>query len=154
MTIAQYISLHKFIYSAYFLVVSPFLEEHEVGETCEKWSQKTRVLQKLWNTRPHAIGHGACEKLCNLLYLTHSVNAKEKKNSPSATAVDDVILGTNLFGQKSFSHDNDFSVKVQVAISTFWLRRLTFWLPKHSYSLMIKNNFICLVVKLDIFELV
>lgn len=140
--------MHKFIYNAYFLVVSPFLEEHEVGETCEKWSQKTRVLQKLWNTRPHTIGHGPCEKLCNLLHLTHSVNAKEKKkNSPSATAVDDVILGTNLFGQKSFSHDNDFRVKVQVYISTFWL-------PKHNYSLMIKNNFICLMVELDIFELV
>lgn len=77
-----------------------------------------------------------------------------KKNSPSATAVDDVILGTNLFRQKSFSHDYDFSVKVQVYISTFWLRRLTFWLPKHNYTLMIKNNFICLMVKLDIFELV
>lgn len=72
---------------------------------------------------------------------------KKKKNSPSATAVDDVILGTNLFGQKSFSHDNDFRVKVQVYISTFWL-------PKHNYSLMIKNNFICLMVELDIFELV
>lgn len=33
------------------LVLLPPLEDHEVGKTCENWSQKTRVLQKLLETK-------------------------------------------------------------------------------------------------------
>lgn len=33
------------------LVLLPPLEDHEVGKTCENWSQKTGVLQKLLETK-------------------------------------------------------------------------------------------------------